>query len=374
MNREEQPVLRPEELAAWTAQRPPKGFADRVLAELDEAEVLSIGDRPDVVRAQWGRRALVAAVACAAATVLAVWLGMDVDPVKGGGRYEERTTLVLAAHVQVEAQGGSELVWERRADELRIDQRLGAARYEVEPGAAVVVDTPLGSATLDGADATISVDESATDPVVVDVHRGAVTLTWSTGTIMLRSGERWPSDVDHGRVAPLPMDRTVAVAPVPASSTGTSDSERGGRARSRGAGRRTTDGGPVAAETPARPEPPTAGDTPAPETVGTRDERQAPVDAPRSVAIGVAEQRQFGLTIDAGPNVRYSARCRIQGGSERIAISQGELSVDFARSEFPLTCTLRLRSRGWLEYELESPGGVVRGRLDRREPKAVLTR
>ncbi|HET6584735.1 MAG TPA: hypothetical protein VFG69_14860, partial [Nannocystaceae bacterium] len=250
--------------------------------------------------------------------------------------------------------------------EVRVTQTRGAARYDAPRGEPVAVRTPFGVATFDDAAATIAVGLSdGVEATVVDVHRGVVTLASAHEIVTVAAGTRGvlpsPEVAPRfaARAAPsVDRDEPTELAPRPPvhepADTAAAPAIRAKRS--------------AAPEPPARPD--AAAVVEPLETVPPAV-REDPKPAPPAPAPAPAPATDSRFTVDTKPSTRHSVRCESAGESYDIFM-QGSYSLELESTAKPVTCTVRLRSRGSLSYELRTPRGTRSGRLDRRTRKAVL--
>lgn len=148
------------DLEAWTAQEPPRGFADRVLtrieAEKDPKRALARTATAEISMASRRRRGLrraawiggaVTSLALAAAVALFVHGRVDA---RGDVVAERRTEVSVGSRARAVLEPGATLKWN---DEDDVVQERGDVFYRVErskPGGRFVVHTPAGDVEVRG--------------------------------------------------------------------------------------------------------------------------------------------------------------------------------------------------------------------------------
>jgi hypothetical protein len=195
--------LDPRMRAAFTAEEPPAGFAERVV-ETWQAERAA---RPPLLPRRRGLSLAVGAATLVAAAAVMVWL-------RPSGRVErvadhqvtERTTFNVGGRATAVAEGGSALSWRvTPGGEARVRQGAGDIFYRVEKGGPFVVSTPAGDVTVLGTCFRVEVSAMSLDKksavaagvgavlastILVTVYEGRVLLANERGRAELAAGER----------------------------------------------------------------------------------------------------------------------------------------------------------------------------------------
>ena len=162
----------------WKAQEPPADFADRVMAQVEEASALEARRAPRTTAlsqasAPVRRARLVAglggALALAASVVLAVaWRGGRA-PDHGDAIAADRTQMALGGRAVAVLERGARVSWS--GDE--VNQAAGDVFYRVEPGGAFRVHTPGGDVAVLGTCFRVKVEmEGANAPTAEDAVNG----------------------------------------------------------------------------------------------------------------------------------------------------------------------------------------------------------
>jgi hypothetical protein len=178
----------------WPAPEPVPGFADRVIARLDEAA------RPPAPLRRPAVRALVAAAACGAlvaaiATALLVRrAGPSGSPhslaVGSHAGSTTRATHRLGERGVAVAEAGAALSWRVGVDgDADVAQQRGSVFYRVEPDRdhPFVITTPQGKVRVTGTCFTVRMRAGVTE---VQVHEGSVAVEAPRETAQLIAGER----------------------------------------------------------------------------------------------------------------------------------------------------------------------------------------
>jgi hypothetical protein len=143
----------PDDFQAWEPQEPPRGFAERVVAEA----------RREEDRARTRRRSMHAGIAVAATLAIAAGATLVLTPSRapapssGSAHATERVELPLGPRAIAVLEPGAEVSW--IGDEVA--QTRGNVFYRVEPGARFRVHTSAGDVTVKGTCFRVKVREES---------------------------------------------------------------------------------------------------------------------------------------------------------------------------------------------------------------------
>jgi hypothetical protein len=185
-----------DDLDAWRPQEPSAGFADRVLVRVSAEPPR----RTSSVRAR--TVAVVAALAVAVASAAGFAIAPRFRSSQGEIAAEARTQAPLGARIVGVLEPGARVSW--RGDELV--QESGDVFYRVEPGAPVVVHTPLGDVTVLGTCFRVRIEMNRGD-----LRAGAVGAALSAVAFVA---------VYEGKVRVSRADQAVTLAPGEAARAG----------------------------------------------------------------------------------------------------------------------------------------------------------
>jgi hypothetical protein len=214
----------PEKLEAWDAQEPPKGFAERVVAESERAEAAK--GRP--------RAARVFAGLLLAAGVAAV-IGLGVHRQRAGAHgavtADHRQEVRVGTRALAVLEKGARVTWDGDA----IEQPQGDVFWRVEPGARFVVHTPAADVAVKGTCFRVQVgdgeDEMNRNSVasgavgaviaataMVGVYEGKVAVSHAGQSVDLTAGQS--AEAGPGGVKRVAGASGDDVSPDPASASG----------------------------------------------------------------------------------------------------------------------------------------------------------
>ena len=203
---------------AWEPQEPPRGFAERVVAEARREEGDGAGgERRREERARLrtrSRRAGIAFVALFAAAAAALFLFTPSRPraASGAAIVAERTQVAIGARAVAVLEPGAEVKWsgdDGASDApMVVTQARGNVFYRVEPGAAFRVHTGAGDVEVKWTCFRVKVreDEMKRDvkagavgavigaAVFVGVYEGKVALSRANGNIDVPAGQTARAD------------------------------------------------------------------------------------------------------------------------------------------------------------------------------------
>jgi hypothetical protein len=173
----------------------PADFADRVVAAHRQRLPAVVESAPPKHPGRSPIIIAIVATACVVALVMTQLRGLtgapaiDPGPSTGSITAELRTTLGLGGRGVAIAERGAALGWNLGATPPRIDQRAGAIRYDLAPGAPVTLATPHGAVAVHAGRLTVTITGAGT---TVAVERGTVRrgdLVVAPGTTLTLPGE-----------------------------------------------------------------------------------------------------------------------------------------------------------------------------------------
>jgi ferric-dicitrate binding protein FerR (iron transport regulator) len=244
-------VIDPDE---WTAQEPPRGFADGVMDRIAREERAETGDRlgrgagglPHRARPAARHAGIVASLALAASVALAIGL-RDGGTSHGEAIAREREQVALGARAVAVLESGAHVAW----DGDLVNQPAGDVFYRVEPGAAFRVHTPAGDVQVLGTCFRVRVDATEASvngrdikaagigaalgaAALVSVYEGKVRVSHASDALTLGAGQSARADARGVRRTGDGGDG-IAAADTPdtllAANAGLADSVRGYKER-----------------------------------------------------------------------------------------------------------------------------------------------
>ncbi len=212
---EQDQAERAQLLAAWPADEPTAGFAERVAGAWQAEQ-----RQPRPRRARWA-----VAAACVALVAGAIFAGTRVLPggASSGTRVVgERESIALGNRGIAVAEAGAQLSWQVRGGDAQVTQKAGNVFYRVERGGPFVVHTDGGDVRVLGTCFRVEVDDMGMNKkgllqmgagaalataVLVTVYEGKVLLANEHGKTQLVAGEQASSS---SGMAPGAADATRA--------------------------------------------------------------------------------------------------------------------------------------------------------------------
>ncbi len=243
-NEEDEKLLSPAERAAFVADEPPVGFAERVAGAWQGER----GAAPALPRRRRRLALAVGALTLAAAAAMMLWLRLPPASSVGGGervgdhQVAERTTFNVGGRATAVAEAGATLSWKVvPGGAARVQQRAGDVFYRVEKGGPFVVSTAAGDVTVLGTCFRVEVQPMdrraalaagigalAATTILVSVYEGRVLLANERGRTELTAGERGTAQgaAVPSRVVAEASKRLAAIAsPLPPPAAGATREE-----------------------------------------------------------------------------------------------------------------------------------------------------
>ena len=198
----------------WPAQEPPANFAAQVLAAMDAPPEVSFSEPvPAVRRRRWPMFAVAGGAMAAAALIVVVLSGRSLGPIGASAGHHlarGRDTVNIADRAVAVAAPGSDLAWENKDGQIRVDQREGTVFYRVDRGGTFVVTTAVAEVHVTGTCFEVAIDRDAADrpAISVSLFEGSVILRNDRGELAMVAGEQARVDLDE-----RPRRAGVAVGP-----------------------------------------------------------------------------------------------------------------------------------------------------------------
>lgn len=182
------------DLEPWEPQSPPRGFADKVMAELPAP----------TPRAWWRSRrftGIAAGTALSLAAAAGAFLWLSAANVRGSLESTARTEVDVGGRARAVVESGAKLSWKSN----EVEQIEGDVFYRVEPSGPFVVKTPQGTVEVTGTCFRVRIKErgasmkrellagaagaAASALVMVGVYEGGVRVTHAGEAVTLAAGE-----------------------------------------------------------------------------------------------------------------------------------------------------------------------------------------